>query len=79
MKAAVYSYSFVYPVLLESRVPCTQVSEEVNIPIQLSRCANSHLLNVLANAPKLYLKDTVNYCITWPYTFTLSTLEEARF
>ena len=73
MKAAVYLYSFVYTMLLESRVPRIQVS------IQLSRCANSHPLNILANAPKHYFKDTVNYCITWPYTFTLCTLEEARF
>lgn len=60
MKAAVYLYSFVYPVLLESRVPCIQVSEEVTIPIHLSRCANSHPLNLLANAAKLYLKDTIS-------------------
>lgn len=70
VKAVHYLCSSVYPAFLESRFPCVQVSEEVNIPVRFSRFANSEPLNILTNAPKLYLKDTVNYCITWPYMLT---------
>lgn len=70
VKAVHYLYSSVYPAFLESRFPFIQVSEEVNIPIQFSRFVNSEPLNILTNAPKLYLKDTVTYRITWPYMLT---------